>query len=83
MAATGFTGWLSEHKKVEDLQAQIVELKKQEMRSAVMRSVSAQMEEIANEQREISDEKSEEALRQTKVANEMRLRSGGAMLRKI
>ncbi len=75
MAATGFTGWLSEHKKVEDLQAQIVELKKQEMRSAVMRSVSAQMEEIANEQREISDEKSEEALRQTKVANEMRLRS--------
>ena len=28
MAATGFTGWLSEHKKVEDLQAQIVELKR-------------------------------------------------------
>ena len=75
LAATGFAGWLSEHKKVEDLQAQIDELRKQEMRSAVMRSVSAQLEEIANEQREISDEKSEEALRQTKVANEMRLRS--------
>ena len=75
VAAAGFLGWLSERKKVNDLQAQIVELKKQEMRSAVDRSVSAQMEDIANEQREISDEKREEALRQTRVANEMRLRS--------
>lgn len=74
-AATGFYGWQSEHKKVEILQAQIEDLKKQEMRSTVMRSVSAQMEEIANEQREISEEKREEALQQTKVANEMRLRS--------
>ena len=75
IAATGFIGWLSEHKKVEDLQAQMEEMKKQEMRSAVARSVSAQMEDIANEQREISDEKREEALQQTRVANEMRLRS--------
>lgn len=75
IAGTGIAGWLSEHKKVKDLQAQIDELKKQEMRSAVMRSVSAQMEAIANEQRSISDEKREEALRQTRVANEMRLRS--------
>ena len=75
IAATGFLGWQSERKKVEDLQAQIEDLKEKEMRSAVARSVSAQMEEIANEQREISDEKREEALQQTKVANEMRLRS--------
>ena len=75
IAATGFLGWQSEHKKVEDLQAQIDTLKLQEMRSTVMRSVSAQMEEIANEQREISDEKREEALQQTRVANEMRQRS--------
>lgn len=75
IATTGFIGWHSEHKKVEDLQAQMVELKKKEMRSAVDRSISAQMEDIANEQREISDEKREEALRQTRVANEMRLRS--------
>ncbi len=75
IAATGFMGWQSEHRKVEELQTQIEELKKQEMRSAVMRSVSAQMEEIANAQREISDEKREEALRQTKVAHEMRRRS--------
>ena len=51
------------------------EMKKQEMRSAVDRSVSAQMESIANEQREISDEKREEALQQTRLANEMRQRS--------
>jgi hypothetical protein len=75
LAATGFYGWSTEHKTVKDLEAQIEELKKQEMRSTVIRSVSAQMEEIANEQREISDEKREEALRQTRVANEMRLRS--------
>jgi hypothetical protein len=75
VAAAGFLGWHFERKKVNDLQTQIVELKKQEMRSAVDRSVSAQMEDIANEQREISDEKREEALRQTRVANEMRLRS--------
>ena len=74
-AAAGFIGWLSEHKKVEGLQAQMDELKKQEMRSAVVRSISAQLEDIANEQREISDEKREEALQQTRVANEMRLRS--------
>ena len=75
IAATGFIGWHLEHKMVEDLQSQMAEMKKQEMRSAVDRSISAQMEEIANEQREISDEKREEALRQTRVANEMRLRS--------
>ncbi|MBO7129117.1 MAG: hypothetical protein J6W05_05040 [Prevotella sp.] len=75
LAATGFYGWDAERKTVKELEAQIEELKQKEMRSAVDRSVSAQMEEIANEQREISDEKREEALRQTRVANEMRLRS--------
>ena len=75
LAATGFYGWNYERKTVKELEAQIEELKKQEMRSTVIQSVSAQMEEIANEQREISDEKREEALRQTSVANEMRLRS--------
>ena len=75
IAATGFIGWHSERKKVQDLETQVGEMKKQVMRSAVDRSISAQMEDIANEQREISDEKREEALRQTRVANEMRLRS--------
>ena len=75
IVATGFYGWYSEHKKVEYLRSRVDEMEKQVMRSAVDRSVSAQMEDIANEQREISDEKLEEALRQTRVANEMRQRS--------
>ena len=73
--AVGFIGWQNEHKKVDDLEQQLTAMKKQEIRSAIDRSVSAQMEEIANEQREISDEKREEALQQTRIANEMRLRS--------
>ena len=73
--AAGFLGWQSEHQKVEELGQQLAALQKQEMRSTIDRSVSAQMEEIANEQREISDEKREEALEQTRIANEMRLRS--------
>ena len=60
---------------VENLEKQLSALRKQEMRSAIDRSVSAQMEDIANEQRKISDEKREEALQQTRIANEMRLRS--------
>lgn len=75
LAATGFLGWQADHRKVADLEKQLTALRKQEMRSAIDRSVSAQMEEIANEQREISDEKREEALQQTRIANEMRLRS--------
>ena len=75
MAATGFIGWQSDHQKVKELQEQLTAMKKQEIRSTIDRSVSAQMEEIANEQRGISDEKREEALQQTRVANEMRLRS--------
>ena len=68
-------GWQQERQKVEDLQEQLAAMHKQELRSTIDRSVSAQMEQIANEQREISDEKREEALQQTRVANEMRLRS--------
>ena len=73
--AVGLVGWQREHRKVKDLEQQLTALQKQEMRSAIDRSVSAQMEEIANEQREISDEKREEALQQTRIANEMRQRS--------
>ena len=75
LTAVGFIGWQSERQKVKDLQEQLAVMKKQELRSTIDRSVSAQMEQIANDQREISDEKREEALQQTRVANEMRLRS--------
>ena len=73
--AVGYMKWKAEHQKVEDLQQQLAILKQHEMRSVIDRSVSAQMEDIANEQRKISDEKREEALQQTRIANEMRLRS--------
>ena len=74
-AAGCYYGWQTERQKVKDLEQQLTAMKKQEMRSAIVRSVSAQMEEIANEQREISDEQREEALQQTRIANEMRQRS--------
>lgn len=75
LAATGMAGWMAEHQHVKDLEAQVAELQRQEKRSAIDRSVSAQMEEIAFEQKIISDEQREKALQQTRVANEMRERS--------
>lgn len=57
------------------LSTQLKVLQKDEKRSQVLRSVSAQMEEIAYEQKTISDEQREEALRQSRLANEMRERS--------
>ena len=74
-SVAGFLGWWEEHEKVSALQTEVAELKKQEQRSAVIRSVSNQMEEIAYQQKEISDEQREEAQQQTLVADEMRRRS--------
>lgn len=75
LATTGLIGWQAEHRRAEALEMQVAELQRQEKRSAVDRSVSAQMEEIAFEQKIISDEQRENALQQTRVANEMRERS--------
>ena len=75
LATTGLVGWQAEHRRAKALEAQVAELQRQEKRSAVDRSVSAQMEEIAFEQKIISDEQREKALQQTRVANEMRERS--------
>ena len=74
-AATGLTGWYREHQHVLDMEQEMVELRQQEKRSSVLRSVSKQMEELAYQQRTISDEQREEALQQKKVADEMRQRS--------
>ena len=75
LAATGLVGWQAEHRRAEDLEKQVAELQRHEKRSAVDRSVSAQMEKIAFEQKIISDEQRENAIQQTRVANEMRERS--------
>ena len=74
-AVTGLTGWYNEHQQVLDMERQMLELRQEEKRSAVVRSVSKQMEELAYQQRAISDEQREEALQQKKVADEMRQRS--------
>lgn len=74
-SAAGLTGWYSAHRQLEELKAELEELRQQEKRSAVLRSVSQQMEEIALQQKDISDEQREEAIQQTRVANEMRQQS--------
>jgi outer membrane murein-binding lipoprotein Lpp len=61
-----------EAQRVQELEAQLVELSKQEKQSAVMQSINAQMEEIALQERRISDEQREAAEEQTKVAERMR-----------
>ena len=61
-----------ERQSVSELKSQLVELTKQEKRSAVMQSVNAQMEQIALQERRISDEQREAAEEQTKVAEQMR-----------
>ena len=75
LAATGLIGWQAEYQRAKALETQVAELQRQGKRSAIDRSVSAQMEEIAFEQKIISDEQRENALHQTRVANEMRERS--------
>lgn len=73
--AVGFRGWQKERDRSADLEAQLAQLRKEEKRSAVVRSVSKQLEDIAYQQKEISDEQREEAIQQKRVADEMRLRS--------
>ena len=70
-----WVGWKSDASRVEELEAQLDTLQRQEKRSAVLRSVSAQLEKIAYQQKTISDEQRLEAIEQTKYANEMRERS--------
>lgn len=70
-----WTGWESDFRRVEELQARLDTLQRQEKRSAVLRSVSSQMEQIAYQQKMISDEQRLEAIEQTEYANQMRERS--------
>jgi len=68
-------GWYAEHQHAASLETQLKALKAQEVRSAVVRSVSRQLEEIAVQQRNISDEQRMVALQEKRNADEMRLRS--------
>jgi len=74
-SATALIGWHAEHREVLALRGQMTELRLEQKRSSVVRSVSRQMEEIAYQQRLISDEQREEAIQQKRTADEMRQRS--------
>ena len=61
--------------RIGALESQIGELREQEKQSAIDRRVSKQMEEIAYGQQLLSEERSNEAIRQSEIAQEMTRRS--------
>ena len=75
VAAVGLWNWHAEHLHVASLEKQVAALQKDEMRSAIVSSVSKQLGDIASDQQRIAEEKAEEAERQKQVADEERMRS--------
>lgn len=67
-----YQSYLHETQKNSELNEQIALLKLQAKESAIMQSVNAQMEEIADQERKISEEQREEALQQSRLANDAR-----------
>ena len=61
--------------RIATLETQLGALREQEKQSLVDRRVSKQMEEIAYGQQVLSEERSQEAIRQSEIAQEMTLRS--------
>ena len=61
--------------RIGELESQIDVLREQEKQSEVDRRVSKQMEEIAYGQQVLAEERSDEAIRQSKIAQEMTHRS--------
>lgn len=75
VAAGGYWGWYSEYNQVTALKLRIIELQKQELRSAIDKSVSEQLEVIASQQKNIAEEKTEEANIEKQRADEAFKRS--------
>ena len=65
----------SHGERVNELETQLSVLREQAKKSAIDRRVSKQMEEIAFGQQALSEERSQEAIRQSEIAQEMTLRS--------
>ena len=61
--------------RIGALESQIGELREREKQSDIDRHVSKQMEEIAYGQQMLSEERSNEAIRQSEIAQEMTRRS--------
>ena len=74
-AIGGLTGWYFEHRRVASLENRLDELQKEELRSAVDKSVSEQMSVIASQQKDIAEEKREEAMKEKQRADEAFQRS--------
>ena len=64
-----------DQRRISELESQLSKLRQQEQRSAVDRRVSKQMEEIAYGQQALSEERSQEAIRQSEIAQRMTLLS--------
>ena len=64
-----------DQRRISELESQLSTLRQQEQRSAVDRRVSKQMEEIAYGQQALSEERSQEAIRQSEIAQRMTLLS--------
>lgn len=64
-----------DNEHISELESQIGELREREKQSVIDRRVSKQMEEIAYGQQLLSEERSNEAIRQSEIAQEMTLRS--------
>ena len=65
----------SHGERINELEMQLNVLREQAKKSAIDRRVSKQMEEIAYGQQALSEERSQEAIRQSEIAQEMTLRS--------
>ena len=65
----------SDNERIGELESQLGVLREQEKRSVVDRRVSKQMEEIAFGQQVLSEERSQEAIHQSEIAQEMTIRS--------
>lgn len=73
--AAGYYVHQHDGERISELESEIGLLRKQEKQSVVDRRVSKQMEEIAYGQQVLSEERSQEAIRQSEIAQEMTLRS--------
>ena len=73
--AAGLYSYRGDQERISELETKLSMLRQQEQRSAVDRRVSKQMEEIAYGQQALSEERSQEAIRQSEIAQRMTLLS--------
>ena len=75
LGVVGFQSRHSDHERINELEAQVKTLQQEGENSELDGSVSEQMELIANGQQALSEERSQEAIRQSEIAQAATLRS--------